>query len=256
MTLNQMLVELDGFKPSEGVIVVAATNFPESLDKALVRPGRFDRHVVVPTPDVRGRQQILELHFTGVKRAQEVNLEVIARVRGWGVAARGVPLRCSAALNTSLPNPSLQPSRPLQGTPGFSGADLANLVNVAALKAAREGLERVDQAALEFAKDRIMMGAERTSAVISDENRRLTAYHEGGHALVAMYTEGSLPVHKATILPRGMALGMVMQVRRAANAATLHACTHRLTAPYTATACFSQRPLTPSALLTLPRAAA
>jgi len=177
MTLNQLLTEMDGFKASEGVIVLAATNTPGMLDKALIRPGRFDRTVSVPNPDVGGRREILKTHAKGVKMERNVDFDVIAR-----------------------------------GTPGFSGADLANLINIAALKAALDGVAEVGAKHLDFAKDRILMGAERKSAVLTQENRKLTAYHEGGHALVALRTAGARPVHKATIVPRGQALGMVMQL--------------------------------------------
>lgn len=177
MTLNQFLVELDGFQSSDGIVVIAATNFPESLDKALVRPGRFDRHVVVPAPDVRGRTEILELHAEKIPLEEDVELEIIAR-----------------------------------GTPGFSGADLANLVNMAALKAAIEDFGAVAMSHLEYAKDKILMGAERRSVLLSDETKQTTAYHEGGHALCCLYSEDALPLHKATIMPRGQALGMVAQL--------------------------------------------
>ncbi|KAL1915014.1 uncharacterized protein VTP21DRAFT_7719 [Calcarisporiella thermophila] len=176
-TLNQLLVDLDGFSQTEGVVFIAATNFPELLDKALVRPGRFDRHVAVPLPDVRGRMQILEHHMRGVQLARDVDVSVIAR-----------------------------------GTPGFSGADLANLVNQAAIQASREASRDVSMRHLEYAKDKILMGAERRSAVITEESKRLTAYHESGHALLAYYTPGAMPLHKATIMPRGSSLGMTVQL--------------------------------------------
>lgn len=177
MTLNQFLVELDGFQSSDGIVVIAATNFPESLDKALVRPGRFDRHVVVSAPDVRGRTEILELHTEKIPLEEDVDLEIIAR-----------------------------------GTPGFSGADLANLVNMAALRAAIEDFGAVAMSHLEYAKDKILMGAERRSVLLSEETRQTTAYHEGGHAICCLYSEDALPLHKATIMPRGQALGMVAQL--------------------------------------------
>ncbi|OBZ83759.1 ATP-dependent zinc metalloprotease YME1 [Choanephora cucurbitarum] len=176
-TLNQLLVDLDGFSQTEGVIFIAATNFPELLDKALVRPGRFDRLVNVPLPDVRGRIEILKHHMKKIQVAKEVDVSVVAR-----------------------------------GTPGFSGADLANLVNQAAIQASRENSKEVNLRHLEYSKDKIIMGAERKSAVLTEENKRLTAYHEGGHALVAYYTPGAMPLHKATIMPRGSALGMTVQL--------------------------------------------
>ena len=177
MTLNQLLVEMDGFEQNAGVIVIGATNIADSLDPALLRPGRFDRHVAVPLPDIEGRKQILALHASKVPLEPKADLKKLA-----------------------------------QGTPGMSGADLANLVNQAALKAALDGLESVSEAALDYAKDKILMGAERKSAVLSKETMRMTAFHEGGHALVAMHSKGADPVHKATIMPRGQALGMVQQL--------------------------------------------
>ncbi|HWK93977.1 MAG TPA: ATP-dependent zinc metalloprotease FtsH [Pseudolabrys sp.] len=176
-TLNQLLVEMDGFEANEGIILIAATNRPDVLDPALLRPGRFDRQVVVPNPDVVGRESILKVHVKKVPLAPDVNLKTIAR-----------------------------------GTPGFSGADLANLVNEAALMAARRNKRMVMQAEFEDAKDKVMMGAERKSLVMTDEEKLLTAYHEGGHALVALNVKATDPVHKATIIPRGRALGMVMQL--------------------------------------------
>src|SRR4051812_49370287 len=176
-TLNQLLVEMDGFEPNEGIIIIAATNRPDVLDPALLRPGRFDRHVVVPNPDVTGREKILRVHVRKVPLAPDVDLKVIAR-----------------------------------GTPGFSGADLMNLVNEAALLAARRGKRIVTMHEFEDAKDKVMMGAERRSLAMSDEEKKLTAYHEGGHAIVALHVLGSDPIHKATIIPRGRALGMVMRL--------------------------------------------
>ena len=176
-TLNQLLVEMDGFEANEGIILIAATNRPDVLDPALLRPGRFDRQVVVPNPDIIGRERILQVHMKKVPLAADVEARTIAR-----------------------------------GTPGFSGADLANLVNEAALLAARRNKRTVAMAEFEDAKDKVMMGAERRSMVMSDEERKLTAYHEGGHALVALNLEASDPIHKATIIPRGRALGMVMRL--------------------------------------------
>ncbi|XP_073129796.1 ATP-dependent zinc metalloprotease FTSH 11, chloroplastic/mitochondrial [Henckelia pumila] len=176
-TLHQLLVEMDGFEQNEGIIVMAATNLPDVLDPALTRPGRFDRHIVVSNPDVRGRQEILELYLLDKPLAKDVDVKAIAR-----------------------------------GTPGFNGADLANLVNIAAIKAAVEGAEKLTAAQLEFAKDRIMMGTERKTMFLSEESKKLTAYHESGHAIVALNTEGAHPIHKATITPRGSALGMVTQL--------------------------------------------
>ncbi len=176
-TLNQLLVEMDGFESNEGVILIAATNRPDVLDPALLRPGRFDRHVVVPLPDIKGREGILQVHSRKVPLATDVDVSVLAR-----------------------------------STPGFTGADLENLVNEAALLAARTNKEKVDMVDLELAKDKVMMGAERRSMIISDEEKRNTAYHEAGHTLVAKLLPGADPIHKVTIIPRGMALGLTQQL--------------------------------------------
>ncbi|HEY6199947.1 MAG TPA: ATP-dependent zinc metalloprotease FtsH [Candidatus Binatia bacterium] len=176
-TLNQLLVEMDGFEANEGVILIAATNRPDVLDPALLRPGRFDRRVVVPRPDVKGREGILSVHTRKVPLAPDVDVSVLAR-----------------------------------GTPGFAGADLENLVNEAALLAARSNKEKVDMHDFELAKDKVMMGSERRSMIISEEEKRNTAYHEAGHTLVAKLLPGTDPVHKVTIIPRGMALGLTQQL--------------------------------------------
>jgi cell division protease FtsH len=176
-TLNQLLVEMDGFEANEGIIIIAATNRPDVLDPALLRPGRFDRQVVVPRPDIEGRVKILQVHMKKVPLAPDVDPRVIAR-----------------------------------GTPGFSGADLANLVNEAALLAARRGKRLVAMREFEDAKDKVMMGAERRSMVMTEDEKRMTAYHEAGHAIVALNEPASDPIHKATIIPRGRALGMVMRL--------------------------------------------
>jgi cell division protease FtsH len=176
-TLNQLLVEMDGFESNEGVILIAATNRPDVLDPALLRPGRFDRRIMVPRPDVRGREGILKVHTKKTPLAPEVDLDAVAR-----------------------------------GTPGFSGADLENLVNEAALIAARHNKERLENHDFDFAKDKVMMGAERRSMIISEKDKKITAWHEAGHALVAMLTEQCDPVHKVTIIPRGPALGLTQML--------------------------------------------
>ncbi|MBI2488030.1 MAG: ATP-dependent metallopeptidase FtsH/Yme1/Tma family protein [Deltaproteobacteria bacterium] len=176
-TLNQLLVEMDGFEANEGTIVIAATNRPDVLDPALLRPGRFDRQVVVPRPDVRGREEILKVHTKNTPLNEDVTLGLIAR-----------------------------------STPGFSGADLQNLVNEAALHAARLGRVQITMEDFEYAKDKVIMGVERKSLIISDKEKKITAYHEGGHALVAKLTPGTDPIHKVTIIPRGLALGVTQQL--------------------------------------------
>jgi len=172
-----MLVEMDGFEPNAGIIVIAATNRPDVLDPALLRPGRFDRQVVVPLPDLKGREQILKVHMRKVPVASDVRADILARA-----------------------------------TPGFSGADLANLVNEAALFAARRNKRQVDMDDFEKAKDKIVMGVERKSVIMPEEERRNTAYHESGHAVVAKLLDKTDPVHKVTIIPRGRALGVTMQL--------------------------------------------
>ena len=176
-TLNQLLVEMDGFEENQGIIVMAATNLPETLDPALTRPGRFDRHVAVDIPDYKGRKEILELYMKDKPIASDVDAAAIAR-----------------------------------GSVGFSGADLYNLLNTAACAAAKDGKDSIDALTIDASKDKILMGAERKSMLLSEESKKLTAYHESGHAIVALYTDAALPVHKATIMPRGRALGMVTQI--------------------------------------------
>ena len=176
-TLNQLLVEMDGFESNEGVILISATNRPDVLDPALLRPGRFDRQVVVPVPDIKGREAILKVHAKKTILGDDVSVPTLAR-----------------------------------GTPGFTGADLENMVNEAALMAARRGKERVEMVDLEDAKDKVMMGAERKSMIISEEEKKMTAYHEAGHALIAKLLPGTDPIHKVTIIPRGRALGLTQQL--------------------------------------------
>jgi cell division protease FtsH len=193
-TLNQLLVEMDGFEANEGIIIIAATNRPDVLDPALLRPGRFDRQIVVPNPDVGGREKILKVHMRKVPMAPDVDAKVIAR-----------------------------------GTPGFSGADLANLVNEAALLAARRNKRLVTQAEFEDAKDKVMMGAERKSMVMSEEEKLATAYHEAGHAIVNLVVPGNDPLHKVTIIPRGRALGVTMSLpERDRLSASMEWCTARI----------------------------
>ncbi|MBL6664721.1 MAG: ATP-dependent zinc metalloprotease FtsH [Rickettsiales bacterium] len=176
-TLNQLLVEMDGFSDNEGVVIIAATNRPDVLDKALLRPGRFDRQITVPNPDIRGREQILDVHIKKIAAASDIDVKTIAR-----------------------------------GTPGFAGADLANLINEGALMAARQNQKMVTMQDLEDAKDKIMMGSERRSIVMQQSEKELTAYHEAGHAITALNCKNSDPIHKATIIPRGRALGLVMRL--------------------------------------------
>jgi cell division protease FtsH len=176
-TLNALLVEMDGFAPNVGIIIIAATNRPDILDTALLRPGRFDRRIIVPNPDVKGREEIFKVHTSKVPLAKSVNLKILAR-----------------------------------STPGFTGADIANMVNEAALYASRKGKKKIEMNDFEFAKDKVLMGAERRSMIISDEEKRITAYHEAGHALIGALEEEADPIHKVSIIPRGMALGVTQQL--------------------------------------------
>jgi cell division protease FtsH len=176
-TLNALLVEMDGFAPNVGVIIIAATNRPDILDSALLRPGRFDRRITVPTPDVKGREEIFKVHTARVPLAKSVDLKILAR-----------------------------------STPGFTGADIANMINEAALYASRKGKKKIDMNDFEFAKDKVLMGAERRSMIISDEEKRITAYHEAGHALIGALEKEADPIHKVSIIPRGMALGVTQQL--------------------------------------------
>jgi cell division protease FtsH len=176
-TLNALLVEMDGFAPNVGIIIIAATNRPDILDTALLRPGRFDRRIIVPNPDVKGREEIFKVHTAKVPLAKSVNLKILAR-----------------------------------STPGFTGADIANMVNEAALYASRKGKKKIEMNDFEFAKDKVLMGAERRSMIISDEEKRITAYHEAGHALIGALEEEADPIHKVSIIPRGMALGVTQQL--------------------------------------------
>ncbi|MBE9523428.1 MAG: AAA family ATPase, partial [Proteobacteria bacterium] len=176
-TLNQLLVEMDGFESNEGVILISATNRPDILDRALLRPGRFDRQVVIPIPDLKGREGILKVHLQEKLVADDVDITVLAR-----------------------------------GTPGFTGADIENMANEAALIAVRRGKDRVEMVDFEYAKDKVLMGAERKSMIISDEEKRITAYHESGHTLVAKLLPNTDPIHKVTIIPRGQALGLTQQL--------------------------------------------
>jgi cell division protease FtsH len=235
-TLNALLVEMDGFEGNEGIIIVAATNRPDVLDPALLRPGRFDRQIVVPTPDVRGRLEILKVHtknlpITGIKKQTENKDETgkmdssKQKASKIGAAAEVIKNKISADKDKTTAEETANIDEPIEdkneivdlekiarGTPGFSGADLANLVNEAALIAARRGKNKIEKTDFEFAKDKVLMGVERRSMVLSDAEKKNTAFHEAGHALVAKMTPGTDPIHKVSIIPRGRALGVTQQL--------------------------------------------